>query len=74
MLLKMAFTQETSHGVLLKAGHLSEDILTDYLYNAEDDTFTTLPSTRVDTKNTHGYWFGFETETQRITPVFKAKS
>ena len=27
-----------------------------------------------DTENTHGYWFGFETETQRITPVFKAKS
>ena len=23
---------------------------------------------------THGYWFGFETETQKITPVFKAKS
>ena len=22
----------------------------------------------------HGYWFGFETDTQRITPVFKAKS
>ena len=22
----------------------------------------------------HGYWFGFETETQKITPVFKAKS
>lgn len=42
------------NSVLLKAGHLSEDILTDYLYNAEDDTFTTLPSTRVDTKNTHG--------------------
>ena len=27
-----------------------------------------------DTENAHGYWFGFETETQRITPVFKAKS
>ena len=22
----------------------------------------------------HGYWFGYETETQRTTPVFKAKS
>ena len=42
------------NSVLLKAGHLSEDILTDYLYNVEDDTFTTLPSARVDTKNTHG--------------------
>ena len=27
-----------------------------------------------DSENTHGYWFGFETDTQRITPVFKAKS
>ena len=27
-----------------------------------------------DADGQHGYWFGFETETQRITPVFKAKS
>ena len=27
-----------------------------------------------DEENQHGYWFGFETETQRTTPVFKAKS
>ena len=27
-----------------------------------------------DSENTHGYWFGFETDTQRITPVFKAQS
>ena len=27
-----------------------------------------------DSENIHGFWFGFETETQRITPVFKAKS
>jgi len=27
-----------------------------------------------DSENIHGYWFGFETETQRTTPVFKAKS
>ena len=27
-----------------------------------------------DPENLHGYWFGFETETQKITPVFKAKS
>lgn len=40
--------------VLLKAGHLKEDILTDYFYNAEDLTLTLLPSKRVDTKNTHG--------------------
>lgn len=28
----------------------------------------------VDAEGRHGYWFGFEAETQRITPVFKAKS
>ena len=27
-----------------------------------------------DTECLHGYWFGFETETQKLTPVFKAKS
>ena len=27
-----------------------------------------------DTECLHGYWFGFETETQKISPVFKAKS
>ena len=27
-----------------------------------------------DDEATQGYWFGFETETQKITPVFKAKS
>ena len=27
-----------------------------------------------DQKAQHGYWFGFETETQQIKPVFKAKS
>ena len=27
-----------------------------------------------DMETLHGYWFGFETETQKTTPVFKAKS
>ena len=27
----------------------------------------------IDDEGLHGYWFGFETETQRLTPVFKAK-
>lgn len=27
-----------------------------------------------DSEGLHGYWFGFETETQKTTPVFKAKS
>lgn len=40
--------------VLLKAGHLSVDVLTDYFYNIEDDTLTLLPSRRVETRNTHG--------------------
>ncbi len=40
--------------VLLKAGHLSGDVLTDYFYNNEDDTLTLLPSRRVETRNTHG--------------------
>ena len=40
--------------MLLKAGHLTGDILTDYFYNAEDSTLTLLPSKRVETQNTHG--------------------
>ena len=40
--------------VLLKAGHLTGETLTDYFYNAEDKTCTLLPSKRVETRNTHG--------------------
>ena len=40
--------------VLLKAGHLSVETLTDYLYNSEDKSFTLLPSHRIETPNTHG--------------------
>lgn len=40
--------------VLMKAGHLSGDCLTDIFYNAEEDHFITLPSPRCDTPNTHG--------------------
>lgn len=40
--------------VLLKAGHLTDECVEDLFYNAEDDTFTLLPSERVDTPNTHG--------------------
>ncbi|MBR5856104.1 MAG: bifunctional hydroxymethylpyrimidine kinase/phosphomethylpyrimidine kinase [Bacteroidales bacterium] len=40
--------------VLLKAGHLSGDKLTDYFYNAEEKSYTLLSSKRVDTPNTHG--------------------
>ena len=40
--------------VLLKAGHLTGDMLTDYFYNVEDSILTLLPSRRVETRNTHG--------------------
>lgn len=40
--------------VLLKAGHLSEDKLTDILYNAESDEIVELTSQRLSTPNTHG--------------------
>ncbi len=40
--------------VLLKAGHLTEDRLTDILYNAEDDEIVELTSQRLSTPNTHG--------------------
>ena len=40
--------------VLLKAGHLKEDTLTDVFYNAESNEMTELTSKRVHTKNTHG--------------------
>lgn len=40
--------------VLLKAGHLFDDTLTDIFYNAETDSFLELSSPRYDTVNTHG--------------------
>ncbi len=40
--------------VLLKAGHLTEDRLTDILYDAEADEIIELTSQRLDTPNTHG--------------------
>lgn len=40
--------------VLLKAGHLTDECVEDLFYNAEEDTFTRLPSERVSTPNTHG--------------------
>jgi hydroxymethylpyrimidine/phosphomethylpyrimidine kinase len=48
----LSFNRRTS--VLLKAGHLSGDLLTDIFYNAEDDKIVELPSQRIDTTNTHG--------------------
>lgn len=43
-----------SVSVLLKAGHLIEDELTDVFYNAETDEIIKLSSKRIDTLNTHG--------------------
>jgi hydroxymethylpyrimidine/phosphomethylpyrimidine kinase len=40
--------------VLLKAGHLKDETLTDVFYNAETDEITALASGRIHTKNTHG--------------------
>lgn len=44
----------TGVSVLLKAGHLSEDLLTDYFYDAERRELLELPSRRITTRNTHG--------------------
>ncbi|MBK5721167.1 bifunctional hydroxymethylpyrimidine kinase/phosphomethylpyrimidine kinase [Dysgonomonas sp. Marseille-P4677] len=40
--------------VMLKAGHLSDNMLTDVFYNAETNEVIELTSKRVSTKNTHG--------------------
>lgn len=40
--------------VMLKAGHLSDEKLTDIFYNAETDELIYLESRRIDTVNTHG--------------------
>lgn len=40
--------------VMLKAGHLTEDKLTDVFYNAETGEIIELTSQRINTKNTHG--------------------
>ncbi len=40
--------------VLLKAGHLKDDILIDYFYDSISGEMTELPSQRLYTQNTHG--------------------
>lgn len=47
-------SQNGNVSVLLKAGHLSDEELTDVFYNAETGTLTELKSRRVNTHNTHG--------------------
>lgn len=46
--------KELSVSVLLKAGHLSEEVLTDIFYNHETGETIELTSQRIHTKNTHG--------------------
>lgn len=43
-----------SQSVFLKAGHLADERLTDYFFNAEEDTMILLESHRIYTRNTHG--------------------
>lgn len=40
--------------VLMKAGHLDDDELVDYFYNAEEDHVVELRSKRIFSRNTHG--------------------
>lgn len=40
--------------VMMKAGHLDDDELVDYFYNAEEDHIIELRSRRVYSRNTHG--------------------
>lgn len=49
-----ALAEKYSTSVLLKAGHLEEDKLIDYLYNYNTGQLTALESTRLYTPNTHG--------------------
>lgn len=48
------FSAERPVSVLMKAGHLVDEQLTDYFYNAENDKTTPLFSNRIHTRNTHG--------------------
>ena len=47
-------SQNDRISVFLKAGHLTDDRLTDIFYNAETGRLTELPSARIKTVNTHG--------------------
>lgn len=49
-----AMYPESKVSVMLKAGHLIENTLTDIFYNAETDKSILLSSPRIETANTHG--------------------
>lgn len=46
--------QRTGVSVLLKAGHLQSTQIADVLYDYTTGTYTTMPSIRIETTNTHG--------------------
>ncbi len=46
--------QRYNVSVLLKAGHIEDEYITDYFYNNETGSTLTLGSKKIDTKNTHG--------------------
>lgn len=50
----MKLSNNRKVSVLLKAGHLEDEIVTDVFYNAETDSILKLNSKRIYTKNTHG--------------------
>ena len=58
--------------VFLKAGHLSDDTLTDILYDAESDIIVELTSKRVYSQNTHGT--GCTLSSALATELAKGKS
>lgn len=47
-------SQNGEVSVLLKAGHLTDGVVADVFYNAEEDRCNILKSKRIDTPNTHG--------------------
>ena len=46
--------KEYGTSIYLKAGHLTENTLTDVFFNAETSEIETLSSNRIETTNTHG--------------------
>ncbi len=51
---ELSRTNGSKVSVMLKAGHLHDDVLTDIFYNAERDSILRLSSPRIATHNTHG--------------------
>ena len=43
-----------SRSILLKGGHLQDNICTDWLYLADDDRLVSMDAPRIDSRNNHG--------------------